>query len=137
VSRTVLRALGRPAVLLVDDHEEHARVTADGLRALGLRVDALSDGAAALERIEDRSIDVCVVDLVMRGVSGAEVVERLRARHSDVAAIVISEQLVPELLQRAVANGAFACLRKPVAAPDLAQVVAEARGRAQMKAVTA
>jgi DNA-binding NtrC family response regulator len=133
VSRTVLRALRRPAVLVVDDHEEQARATADALRAIGLRVEVISDGASALRRIEDRSVDICVVDLVMPGMSGVEVVERLRAKHSDVTAIVMSEYIVPELLQRAAANGAFACLRKPVAAPELAQVVAEARGRAGMR----
>jgi CheY-like chemotaxis protein len=133
VSRTVLRAMRRPTVLVVDDHEEQALATADALRAIGLRVEAMSDGAAALRRIEDRSIDICVVDLVMPGMSGVEVVERLRAKHADVTAIVISEYIVPELLQRAVANGAYACLRKPVFAPELAQVVAEARGRAGLR----
>ena len=40
---------------------------------------------------------------------------------------------MPELMQRAAANGAFACLCKPVAADELAQMVAEARGRADMR----
>ena len=60
-----------------------------------------------------------------------------KAKHSDVTAIVISEYLVPELLQRAMANGAFACLRKPVFPPELAQVVAEARGRAGLRSAAA
>jgi CheY-like chemotaxis protein len=133
VSRTVLRALRQPAVLIVDDQEEQARATAEALRAIGLRVEAISDGASALKRVAERLIDICVVDLVMPGMSGVEVVERLRAKHADVTAIVISEYAVPDLLQRAVASGAFACLRKPVAGPELAQVVAEARGRAQLR----
>jgi len=47
--------------------------------------------------------------------------------------IVVSDYVVPELMQRAAANGAFACLCKPVAADELAQMVAEARGRADMR----
>jgi len=47
--------------------------------------------------------------------------------------IVVSDYVVPELMQRAAANGAFACLCKPVAADELAQVVAEARGRADLR----
>jgi DNA-binding NtrC family response regulator len=130
VARTVLRALRRPAVLVIDDQEDQARSIADALRTIGLRVEAIFDGGAALRLVDDLAIDVCVVDLVMPGMSGVDVVERLRAKHSHVTAIVVSDQVVPELMQRAAANGAFACLRKPVAPPDLAQVVAEARGRA-------
>src|SRR5205823_11886077 len=47
--------------------------------------------------------------------------------------IVVSDYVVPQLMQRAAANGAFACLCKPVAADELAQVVAEARGRADLR----
>jgi len=133
MSRTVRRALKRPAVLVVDDQEEQARATADALRKIGLRVEAISDGAAALRLMEDRAIDICIVDLVMPGMSGAEVVERLRKSRADITAIVVSDYAVPELMQRAAANGAFACLRKPIAADELAQVVAEARGRAAMR----
>lgn len=96
-------------------------------------MEAICDGAAALRVIEDRAIDICIVDLVMPGMSGAEVVERLRKSRSDITAIVVSDYVVPELMQRAAANGAFACLCKPIAADELAQVVAEARGRADMR----
>jgi CheY-like chemotaxis protein len=130
VSRTLLRAVRRPVVLIVDDQVEQARSVAESLRAIGLRVEAISDGAAALQAVEDRPVDVCIVDLVMPGMSGAEVVERLRAAHSHVTAIVVTDEEVPDLMQRAAANGAFACLRKPVPPPELAQVVAEARSRA-------
>jgi len=133
LSRTLRRALRRPAVLVVDDQEEQARSTAEALRAIGLRVEAICDGAAALRVIEDRAIDICIVDLVMPGMSGAEVVERLRKSRSDITAIVLSDHAVPELMQRAAANGAFACLCKPIAADELAQVVAEARGRADLR----
>ena len=133
LSRTVQRALRRPAVLVVDDHEDQARSTAAALRAIGLRVESISDGAGALRAIEDRPIDICIVDLVMPGMSGAEVVERLRWSRTDITAIVVSDYVVPELMQRAAANGAFACLCKPVAADELAQVVAEARGRADLR----
>ena len=46
--------------------------------------------------------------LVMPGMSGAEVVERLRRSRTDITAIVVSDYVVPELMQRAAANGAFA-----------------------------
>jgi DNA-binding NtrC family response regulator len=133
VSRTVLRAVGRPAVLVINDQEDQARCTAEALRALGLRVEAICDGASALQLIERRPIDICIVDLMRPGMSGAEVVEMLRAARSDVTAIVLSDSSTPELMNRAAANGAFACLHKPVLPHQLAQVVAEARARADVR----
>ena len=129
VSRMVLRALGKPVVLVIDDREEEARSTAEALRALGLRAEVAANGASALQQLLDAPIDVCIVDLVMPGMSGAALVEKLRAAHPDVTAIVVSGYAVPEMMNRAAAEGAFACLRKPVLPQDLAQVVAEARGR--------
>ena len=76
-------------MLVVDDHEDQARSTAAALRAIGLRVESISDGAGALRAIEDRPIDICIVDLVMPGMSGAEVVERLRWSRTDITAIVV------------------------------------------------
>jgi DNA-binding NtrC family response regulator len=129
VSRMALRALAKPVVLVIDDREEEARSTAEALRALGLRAEAAGNGDSALQQLLDAPIDVCIVDLVMPGMSGAALVEKLRAAHPDVTAIVVSGYAVPEMMNRAAAEGAFACLRKPVLPQDLAQVVAEARGR--------
>jgi DNA-binding NtrC family response regulator len=133
VSRMALRALAKPMVLVIDDREEEARSTAEALRALGLRAEAAGNGASALQHLLDAPIDVCIVDLVMPGMSGAALVEKLRAAHPDVTAIVVSGYAVPEMMNRAAAEGAFACLRKPVLPQDLAQVVAEARGRRDVR----
>jgi CheY-like chemotaxis protein len=72
-------------------------------------------------------VDVCVIDLVMPGLSGAELGERVRKAAPNVAIIAISGYAVPELFQSVALSGAFACLRKPFDAAELAQIVAEAR----------
>jgi DNA-binding NtrC family response regulator len=129
VARVVLRAVRRPAVLLIDDREDEAQSMAEALRALGLRAEVAPNGTSALQQLRSSPIDVCVVDLVMPEMSGAVLVGKLRTAHPDVAAIVLSGYAVPDMMNRAAADGAFACLKKPILPQELAQVVAEARGR--------
>jgi DNA-binding NtrC family response regulator len=133
VARVVMRAVHRPAVLVIDDREEEARSMAEALRALGVRAEVAANGTSALQQLRSSRIDVCVVDLVMPDMSGAALVEKLRAAHPDVAAIVLSGYAVPDMMNRAAADGAFACLKKPVLPQELAQVVAEARGRREAR----
>jgi CheY-like chemotaxis protein len=129
ISRIALRAVRRPAVLVIDDREEEARSTAEALRALGLRAEVAANGASALQELRSSSFDVCIVDLLVPDMSGATLVGKIRTAHRDVSAIVLSGYVLPQIMNRAAAEGAFACLRKPVLPQELAQVVAEARGR--------
>ena len=124
----VARAMERPLVLVVDDDEPVALSTAAALESLGVRACASSDPEAAIRTVREGISDVCVVDLLMPGMDGAEVTRRLKEISPDVAVIAVSGHGVEELISRVAALGAFACLRKPVAPTKLAEVVAKARG---------
>jgi CheY-like chemotaxis protein len=127
--RTLRRAALLPEVLVVDDVEAVAEATVEGLRQCGLRAQAVYDGDAAVERMRTGQIDVCVVDLVMPGVTGPEVVERLRVAGRQVSFIAVSGQDVPGMMRQVAALGDVACMRKPISIRELAQTIARARGR--------
>lgn len=125
------RALRRPTILVVDDAHTVATTTAAALAALGLRVEAVSDGEAALETIRGGSYDVCIVDLVMPDMDGVELSRRLRALDPRISVIVYSgTEDGDQMMATAAADGAFRCLRKPLDPLKLASVIAAARGAA-------
>ncbi|HYI03154.1 response regulator [Hyalangium sp.] len=128
--RTLRHAASVPEVLVVDDSEDVAEATVEGLRLCGVRAQAVYDGDMALERMGSGKIDVCVVDLVMPGVTGPQVVERLRGAGQPVAIIAVSGHDVPEMMRQVAALGDVACMRKPISIRELAQVIARTRGRA-------
>jgi CheY-like chemotaxis protein len=128
--RTLRHAARTPEVLVVDDSEEVAEATVEGLRLCGVRAQAAYDGDGALELMRSGKIDVCVVDLVMPGMTGTQVVERLRSGGQPLAVIAVSGHDVPEMMRQVAALGDVACMRKPISIRELAQTIARTRGRA-------
>ncbi len=128
--RTLRQAARTPEVLVVDDTQEVAEATVEGLRLCGVRAQAAYDGDVAVELMRSGSIDVCVVDLVMPGMTGPQVVERLRSAGQSVAVIAVSGHDVPEMMRQVAALGDVACMRKPISIRELAQTIARTRGRA-------
>ena len=66
-------------VLLVEDETALAETLAAGLRADGFAVDIARDGVQALTRIQSTVYDAMVLDIMLPGPSGYEVVRRLRS----------------------------------------------------------
>jgi PAS domain S-box-containing protein len=68
-------------ILLVEDNDEVAQVTAVMLRSLGHEVEHVADAAGALQRIETARFDLVISDVVMPGgVSGIDLAAQLAAR---------------------------------------------------------
>ncbi|HEV8322197.1 MAG TPA: response regulator [Myxococcota bacterium] len=125
----LIRAMRRPLVLVIDDQALLAETAAAALAASGVRAAAVTDAASALRVVGEGNVDVCVVDLVMPDVSGAELVARIRAADPTIACIAMSGHDVPEMMRRVAASGAFTVLQKPVPISALQRVIAAARAR--------
>jgi len=77
------------AVLLVDDEDGLRHAVTGFLTRRGVTVRAVSNGASALAALRDGTFDVIISDLRMPGMSGAELLQRLRERHPDLLPRVI------------------------------------------------
>jgi DNA-binding NarL/FixJ family response regulator len=96
------------SVLVADDHG----VVREGLRRLieaepDLTVCAeAGDGREVLDQVEERRPDVVVLDITMPRMGGLETLQRLRAKHPQVKAILLSVHSDPPFIQSAVSLGA-------------------------------
>ena len=66
-------------VLLIEDETTLADTLAGGLRADGFTVDVANDGVDGLAKVHSTGYDAIVLDIMLPGLSGYEVVRRLRA----------------------------------------------------------
>jgi two-component system response regulator PrrA len=80
----------QPSVLVVDDDPAIREALDRALRLEGFGVSTRPDGPAALESVEEDAPDVMVLDVTMPGLSGVEVVRRLRAGGYELPICVLS-----------------------------------------------
>jgi DNA-binding response OmpR family regulator len=76
--------------LVVDDEVEERAVLARGLRAEGIDVVAAGNGPSALDAALNLTFDVIVLDIDLPGLSGYQVLQRLRAEGVDTPVVLIS-----------------------------------------------
>ncbi len=69
-------------VLVVDDNEVNRELYSRYLELEGYQVLAAGDGEEALERIESEPVDLVLLDVMMPGLDGFEVLETVRKEHS-------------------------------------------------------
>lgn len=105
------------SILLVDDNELIRVLLSATLAENGFRPVAVASGARALALVAAERFDLVIVDSVMPGMNGAEVVHHLR-HHPEPAVrvmpIVGLSGADPDFREKFLAAGADACLAKPV-----------------------
>jgi DNA-binding NtrC family response regulator len=116
-------------VLLVDDEEEFVETLAQRLEVRDFDVATAYSGADALERLEDREIDVVVLDLQMPGVDGIEVLRKIKERKPLIEVIMLTGHATVETAIEGMKLGAFDFLTKPAETDELLEKIARAFGR--------
>jgi len=100
-------------ILLVDDDDNLRRVLEYQLSEAGYAVTSVPDADEALRELGDRAFDLLVTDILMPGMDGIELVERVRIRYPDVAVVVITAHGDVGRAVRAMQLGALDFLEKP------------------------
>jgi len=101
-------------ILLVDDSGMARRTIRQMLETAGYDVVEADDGMTALERYFLEKPDLVLLDLVMKGMMGLDVLEKLHEMDPNVRAIVVSADIQDSSRELAVAGGARNFLNKPV-----------------------
>lgn len=113
-------------ILLVEDNGELREATGGILAAYGYRVTSVDSGEAALEAIDrGAEIDLVVSDVVMPGLSGKDVLDRIRERRPDLPVLFISGYTDNVIFRHGLLAGELEFLEKPFAAARLTAKVRE------------
>jgi class 3 adenylate cyclase len=106
---------GTYRILVVDDHESNRDLLSRRLMRDSHHVVTAGSGESALSLVERQPFDLVLLDLLMPGMSGYEVLERLKCdpRHSDLPVLMISAFDEIDSAVRCIAAGAEDYLAKP------------------------
>ncbi len=119
------QSAGRPALLLVDDHT----IVREGLRRI---LEAVADewqlieagsGFQALESLRRQPVGLAIVDLSMPGMSGLDLIKRIRAEFAHVKVLVLSMHAEEQYALRAFRAGANGYVTKDTASAELVAAV--------------
>jgi len=101
-------------VLVVDDEQDFLDSIVKRLELRGIEVDGVGTGAAALELLTSKQVDVVVLDIKMPGMDGIEVLRQIRVSHPGVEVIVLTGHASQEFRELGRELEAFDYLIKPV-----------------------
>jgi excisionase family DNA binding protein len=118
------RRAGGPLVLVVDDDAALRELMRVNLESAGYSVRQAENVAAAMAAIEDYAPRLVLLDVVMPGADGWELLRRLEERHGSIPVIMYSGQVDDRIADRAAERGASGFVGKPF---DPEELVARAR----------
>ncbi|MEM8883266.1 MAG: response regulator [Planctomycetota bacterium] len=116
-------AEGRGSILLVEDDDAVRALLVSELQEAGYTLHAAPDAETALKVALE--FDLLVTDVVMPGLSGPELAERLRARRPDLRVLFVSGFQDPERTRLPELDGRTAFLAKPFQPDELRAKVLE------------
>ncbi len=103
----------RARVLVADDEPSIRFFLRETLESAGHEVVDVESAEAALEELGTHEFSIAFVDVRMGGISGLELLERMRATGSDVSVVIITAQNTFENAVEAMKRGALDYLVKP------------------------
>jgi len=119
----------KPNVLLVDDEELFLETLSQRLEIRGLKVDSVTGGEEALDKVGDKKFDAVILDLAMPGIDGIETLRLLKEKLPDLQIIMLTGKATVKSGIEAMKLGAEDFLEKPVELNLLLEKIGEAKNK--------
>ena len=113
-------------ILLVDDEGECSSTLAERLEIRGIAARVVQDGESALKAVAEDEPQAMVLDVMMPGMKGLDVLQRVREEHPAVQVILLTGQGKTRDGIEGMRYGAFAYLMKPLDLEELIHTLDEA-----------
>lgn len=110
------------SVLLVDDEEEFVSALSERLMLRGIEVDSALNGEEALARLVEKDFEVVILDVMMPGLGGLEVLRQIKSTHPNTQVILLTGHGSTREGIEGMRLGAFDYLIKPV---DIEEMLAK------------
>lgn len=107
--------MAKPRILIVEDEANIVESLSFILRRAGFDVDTVVDGAEALDLVRRQSFSAVILDIMLPGMNGFDVLQAIRTDHvlAALPVIVLTAKGQANDRRMAEANGASAFITKP------------------------
>lgn len=120
-------------VMLVDDEKEFASTLAERLDLRGIRVHVANSGEDALQSLSEAVPEVVILDLMMPGMNGLAVLEKIKQDFPRIQVILLTGMGSMSEGVEGLRLGAFDYLMKPVHIEDLIARIRDAVSKCEQE----
>lgn len=113
-------------LLIVEDEETLCESLKRVLEREGYSVDTMSDAESALGIFEGRSYDLVITDIILPGITGIELLRRIKEKYPEQIVIITTAYASLETAVEALRTGAYDYVVKPVMHEEIKQIVRNA-----------
>jgi DNA-binding NtrC family response regulator len=113
-------------VLVLDDEPIVIKSLRMALRKIGCAVEVFDNPEVAMRRLDEKTFDIVVTDVVMGDVDGIQVLEHVKERSPRTKVIIMTAFAMMELARKAMERGAFDFIAKPFDAEEIRAIVVKA-----------
>lgn len=119
-------------ILVIDDEPGIREGCRRALTPHGYTVHTAENGEQGLQRIQSDDYDLALIDVMMPGISGIDLISRIHEQDPETVCIIITGYATVELAVTAIKKGAYDFLTKPFTTDDLLLVVHQGMERRQL-----
>jgi len=119
-------------VLVVDDEQIVRESLTKWFREDGYRVDAAENAAAALKKLHAEAWNIMLVDIKMPGMDGIELLQRVKELDRNIVVIIITAFASVDSAVRALKEGAYDYITKPIDPEYLDHLIEKALRQQQL-----
>ncbi len=123
---------GQVELLFVDDDNDFRGIAAQWFTRRGFRVQEAPGVNDALRLLQDRQFDVVVSDMAMPGLTGLDLLQRIKELSPDCEVLLLTGEATVETAVQAMKFGAYDFLSKPFPLPELEALIQKAYERRQL-----
>ena len=106
-------------ILVLDDEQDSCNLVKRIADGLNHKTVAFDDEDDAINYAESNTVDLAILDLKLKKMSGLDVLKKLRESNPNIKALLLTGYPTVETAKKAVALGANAYLTKPIDVDDL------------------
>jgi DNA-binding NtrC family response regulator len=125
--------VARSTILVIDDEPNILTTVRRSLELEGYAVEVAGSGAAGLAKLGERDIDLVLLDVMMPGETGLDVLPKLRAAKPETMVVMMSGNATIETAVQATKGGAFDFIEKPLSGDKLLLTVQNTLAYARLR----
>ena len=122
----------KPVILVIDDEESMRDSCSQTLTRGGFRAETAEDGSIGLEKVKETKPDLVLIDLKMPGISGMDVLEKVKEIDPNIISVVITGYATVESAVEAMKKGAYDFLPKPFTPEELRIIISRGLERRKL-----